>query len=368
MKVLFLFAKSFSFTGGIEKFNQCLLKALKELHHSAAINAFAISLYESNTMDKYFLKEHFKGWRGNKIFFLVHALFSSLNKDVIIISHINFAMIPYLAKVMMPAKKLIIVVHGIEAWKPLTGIKKRLLNKADIILSVSEFTKQQLLSYNSYIDSNKIQIFPNTIDPYFTIPKILKKPDYLMQRYRLSSNTQLLVSVTRISSVEKYKGYDKVIESLTLLKESFPAIKYLLCGKYDQQERERIYQLVEANQMNDSVILTGYISELELADHYLLADIFILPSKGEGFGIAFLEAQACGRKVIAGNQDGSKEALLKTPSNRLVNPNNPVEIKNAIVSLLEEEYQPVAIQKAVVEKYGFNQFKNRLSDYLNTLN
>jgi len=370
VKVLFLFAKSFSFTGGIEKFNQCFLKALNEITGTGfkLIDGYAISLYEKNSDDRYVAKERFRFWGGNKIFFLLDAFLSALNKDVLIISHINFSLIPFLVKLIMPSKKIIVIVHGIEVWKSFTGIKRKLLQRADMILSVSEFTKQQLLSYNDCIDEKRIHIFPNTIDPYFSIPPTLKKPEYLLERYGLKNTNQILVSVTRISSEEKYKGYDTVIESIALLKDSFPDLRYLICGKYDSLEKERIEKLMDSYGLKDTVMLTGFIEETELTDHYLLSDIFILPSKGEGFGIAFLEAQACGRKIIAGNKDGSREALLNTASNRLINPDDAIEIKETIISLLGEEYDPVTIQRAVIERYGFVHFKNKLTDYLSSLN
>ena len=368
MKVLFLFAKSFSYTGGIEKFNQCILKALDNSRLNTTIKASAISLYENKSDERYFAGKYFKGYKGNKFLFLIRVFLSSVTKDVIMISHINFSLIAYLIKWVMPSKKVIVVIHGIEVWKPLSGVKKKLLIKADIILSVSAFTRNQLLLYNEYIEKGRIAIFPNTIDPFFKIPIEFNKPNHLLQRYGLSDDQKILVSITRISSEEQYKGYDRVIESLSTLNKSLPDFYYLICGKYDMNEKHRIEKLIQAHGLKNKVLLTGFIEEGELPDHYLLADIFILPSKGEGFGIAYLEAQACGRKVIAGNEDGSREALLNISSNRLVNPEDTMQISDAVLSLLKESVDSIAIQNTVLEKYGFAEFENRLYDILNVLN
>ncbi len=70
------------------------------------------------------------------------------------------------------------------------------------------------------------------------------------------------------------------------------------------------------------------------AEHYNICDVFAMPSKGEGFGIVFLEALGCGKPVIAGNKDGSVEPLLDGKLGRLVDPDSVEQIADAICSTL----------------------------------
>jgi glycosyltransferase involved in cell wall biosynthesis len=113
------------------------------------------------------------------------------------------------------------------------------------------------------------------------------------------------------------------------------------------------------------VILTGFIPDDELVFYYNLCDCFVMPSKCEGFGMVFLEALACGKPVIAGNKDGSVDAVLDGELGVLVDPDNKDQIKDAIVDILKREVPENLLdgeylRKRVTQAYGFDKFKERL--------
>ena len=118
--------------------------------------------------------------------------------------------------------------------------------------------------------------------------------------------------------------------------------------------------------------LTGFIPEQELVSHYLLADIFILTSKKEGFGLVLIEAAACGRQLICGNQDGSKEAILNGDLGMMIDPENLNEIKDAISALLKAEHKPseaLRIQQTCIRQFNYPLYQQKVKDLLelNTL-
>src|SRR5260370_22169993 len=288
MKILFLYLKAFSFTGGIEKFNRCFLKALHELTIEGVVDAHAISAHDSKTDEKYFHRQRFNGWGGNRIFFTIHALFASFRYPVVILGHINLSLVGWLIRKLRPDVRIILVAHGIEMWKKLGGVKLRMVHSCDLILSVSEFTRSKIIENNKNVEAGKIKVFPNTIDPYFNFPGVYEKPEYLADRYQLSPGENLLLTVTRLSSTEKYKGYDHVIEALSDQRLKDLKIKYILCGKADEEEHVRIQNLIRSKGLQTTIQQTGFIPEKELTDHYLLADSFAMTSKKEGFGIVFM--------------------------------------------------------------------------------
>jgi glycosyltransferase involved in cell wall biosynthesis len=365
LKVLFLYLKAFSATGGIEKFNRSFLKALHELSVEDHFDADACSPYDAVPDEKYFPQSRFKGYKSNRALFVLGAFLQGLKYDVVIVGHINLGMVGYWLKKVRPSVKLIVVAHGLEVWEKQQGIKRRLLETADMILAVSNYTRQKILEVTPAVDRNKIKIFPNTVDPYFSLPTAFKKPSYLLNRYQFDPGTLVLLTVTRLSFTEKYKGYDNVIALLPELTKTYPKLKYLLCGSFDENERRRIVSLVDQYHANDQVVLPGFISEKELIDHYLLADVFAMPSKKEGFGIVFIEALACGCRVIAGSKDGSVDALMNGQFGKLVDPEGLAELKGAIIEFLNgPDNNPLLLQTKVMDAFGFVHFKERLKNYI----
>lgn len=364
-KILFLYLKGFSFTGGIEKFNRSFLKALHELSVDNCIDADGFSSYDSITDEKYFPRLRFKGFSSNRIFFVLYAIIKSFQYQTIIIGHINLGIIGYVIKKISPKIKVIIITHGIEVWHHQSGIKKNILQQADMVFSVSNFTKQQLLIFNPTMVADRIKVFPNTIDTYFKLPEQFSKPDYLMSRYKLPFNKKILLTVTRMAYSEKYKGYDAVLEVLSELKEVRNDFMYLICGKAEPEEKKRIELLINQYKLSESVQLIGYVADEELNDHYLLCDTFIMPSKKEGFGIVFIEALACGRRVIAGSKDGSVDALMNGELGTLIDPDNIEQLKQAIEdTLTAPPTNSIDLQTKVIQAFGFHEYKKRLKKLL----
>ena len=95
-----------------------------------------------------------------------------------------------------------------------------------------------------------------------------------------------------------------------------------------------------------------------------------MPSKGEGFGIVYLEALACGKPVLGGNQDGAIDALCQGKLGVLVNPDDLDEIASNLIDILQNThsnsllYQPQLLQQKVIEKFGFESFKKILDSHL----
>ncbi len=354
-KTAFIYLTAFSRAGGIEQFNKNVLASFKE----SELDAY--SVYDEEADEKYFNKQFFKGFKGNKLACLMSMIWNGKKYSTILIGHINLAPLVYLLKLLYPSKQLILFAHGIEVWKPLVGRKAWLLKNTSAIYAVSNFTKTTLLEKNPTLDSAKIKILPNAVDPFFDYPTEFDKPTYLLNRYGIQSNEKVLVTVSRLSSEEQYKGYDQIIKLLHELNSDQLKVKYIIAGNADDKELMRVKQLIETEGLADQVILTGFVKEQELIDHYLLADIFVLPSKGEGFGIVLIEALACGRKVIAGNKDGSVDALKNGELGILVDPDNLDQLKLAIInSLNDSAFDYLAIQQRARQYFSFEGFKNNL--------
>jgi phosphatidylinositol alpha-1,6-mannosyltransferase len=95
----------------------------------------------------------------------------------------------------------------------------------------------------------------------------------------------------------------------------------------------------------DAVRFLGYVSDEELPALYCLADLFVMPSATEGFGIVYLEAAACGLRVLGGAGDGSRDAIPDARVGEIVDPTDKEALLAAIVRLLAQgRVDPAAIE------------------------
>jgi phosphatidylinositol alpha-1,6-mannosyltransferase len=364
-KILFIYLNAFSGVGGIEKFNACFMKSMHESSKSLSFAYDNLSFIDSKTDELYLPKTFLKPFRGNKIRAFLAAMFYSLRADVIILGHINLLVLAFWLY-LFPQKKVILIAHGIEVWQDLPRWKQKLLQKCDLILAVSHFTKTKMAAKHQ-INLDKIEVFYNTLNPFFNLPHNFAKAAYLCERYAIRPHEKVILTVARLSSAEKYKGYDKVIEVMPEIIKKYPHTKYIIAGKYDTMEFERLINLITEHQLTNHVHLVGFVKDAELIDHYLLADVFVMPSQGEGFGIVYLEAMACGVSVIAGNKDGSVDALQNGRLGHLVNPDSLTEIQKAIETVLATDSKTIAkkeLQQAVIQHFGFEQFKEKTSEVI----
>jgi glycosyltransferase involved in cell wall biosynthesis len=231
--------------------------------------------------------------------------------------------------------RLVLVVHGIEAWGPphwqwasprIERLTRLAARRLDAFVAVSDLTRQRFARWMR-VPAERGTVVPNCIDtaPFGPGPK----PPALLARYGLDGRTVLL-TLSRLSAGERYKGLDEVMEALPRLAESVPDVAYLICG--DGDDRARLEAKAQALGVADRVVFAGYVPEAEKPDHYRLADAFVMPGRGEGFGIVYLEALACGIPVVASSADASQEAVRHGELGRVVDPDD----QDALVTAMRD--------------------------------
>ncbi|TAF79397.1 MAG: asparagine synthase (glutamine-hydrolyzing) [Sphingobacteriales bacterium] len=363
--VLFLTLKTFTQTGGIEKVNRILMKVGADLSSQHLIRFSGIDAYDDLPLSKYISTNRFIGLKGSLLKFIWLASKKGIKSDVVLLSHINSALVGVIIKIISPNTKLYVQAHGIEVWRELSFIKKLVLKKADFVLPVSAYTKQ-ILTTKHKVDAAKCIVLNNCIDPNF-------KRNF-NQNTKLKIETQtgfnhthhILLTLTRLASSEKYKGYDHVIKAVSIIKKTNPLIRYIIAGKYDELEFIRIQALISLYDVANEVKLTGFIPDDELSTYFGIADVFVMPSKKEGFGIVFIEAMACGLAVIGGNQDGSVDALRNGEMGTLINPDDIHALVKAINHQLftKKTFNHLQMMKKADEYFGYTQYKTQLKNIL----
>lgn len=364
----------FQFKGGIQVYSAFFIQALERILPDSDRHVFLKNDAKS-TDDLQFnpdTKFQFAGqwkhsWLHTPVFaFQVFLAALQERPNLIICGHINFS--PLALQIFNLLKiPYWVIVHGIDAWDIKEASKISALKAAEKILSVSEYTSNHILIDQENSLEN-IHILSNTFNASQFI--IQSKPQYLLDRYQLDKNQHIILTVARLAGGDRYKGYDQIIQSLPIIRQQIPNIHYLLVGKGD--DRDRVEAIIDSTNVRDCVTLTGFVSDEELADHYNLCDVFAMPSKGEGFGIVYLEALACGKPTIGGNQDGAIDALCHGKLGALVDPDDIQKLAETIISILQGTYpnsliyQPQALRQAVIDTFGLEQFQKTLARYLET--
>jgi glycosyltransferase involved in cell wall biosynthesis len=367
--ILLLTLKVFSATGGIEKVCRIAGKALYEysLENQHAFGVLSMHDEQKHAYGNlYFPNEIFIGYGVNKAGFILDAVRRGRTAKVVILSHINLLVVGRIIKMLSPRTKVIMFAHGIEVWGNLSKRKTDMLKSCDMILAVSNFTRDSLMDLHG-IEMQKSMVLNNALDPFLPLHKPSEYHLDLRKRYNIPQNVYILFTLTRLSAKEKYKGYDNVVKALAEISTIRNDVFYLIGGSYDEEEKYALEKEINQLGISGKVCLTGFLPDHELAEHFNLADLYVMPSKKEGFGIVFIEAMFYGLPVIAGNQDGSVDALLNGELGTLVNPDNVHELKTAVIQKLDNIRESKPDRKKLISHFSYEVYKTKVNRLLDDM-
>lgn len=328
MRILVLTTEAFGGHGGIAKYNRDLLEAMCAMPECREVVALPRLLAREVGPLPAKLRYNLAGLSGKWRYVFEVMRAARGGYDLVVCGHINLLPVAAWLAFWRQAP-LVLLIYGIDAWRPhRSKLVRGLLKRVTAVISISEITRDKFCAWAS-VPRRRVHILPNAIDlgRYGMGPK---NPT-LLQRYGLKDKV-VLMTLGRLSHDERYKGIDEVLESLPALLKRQPNLAYLVVG--DGTDRDRLERKVSALGISGHVMFTGYISETEKADHYRLADAYVMPGRGEGFGFVFLEAMACGIPVVASKLDGSREAVRNGELGIVVDPDNPGEIETGIEQAL----------------------------------
>ncbi|MCH6257388.1 glycosyltransferase family 4 protein [Puniceicoccaceae bacterium K14] len=352
----------FRLTGGVQVFSRYLIEALDAIY-DAPVPVISRNDRRSDCPPDFLEGRRFYGCGfftpGLRRFALIAGCLKN-RSNLFVSSHPHFA--PWLRiQNQYLNRPFICVAHGIDVWNIAGSKVAKGLRDASCLLPVSTYTSVRMKEQVGALRS-PVKVFPNTFDNERFCPGPInnRMRDFL----RIKPDAPLILSICRLSKGEEGKGYDRVLESIPELLISFPNLVWVLGGTGDDLERVK-------SRAGELGILghcrfPGFVPDSEIVDLYRSADLFVLPSKKEGFGIVFLEAAACGLPVIAGNRDGSVDALAEGTLGNLIDPDSQAELVSAIRNALKSNKPDEnKLHAMCVERFGKKAFQNRLRSVLN---
>ncbi|EDM23173.1 Glycosyltransferase [Caminibacter mediatlanticus TB-2] len=331
----------------LSNFDITLLGKKKELHNYDWINKVEIIECSSNI---YSIKEQFE-------------LFKKIPKcDVFWSPHYNIPVLP------IKAKKRIVTIHDVYhlAFYDTLNLKQKLyakfminqaVSKSDIILTVSEFSKNEIIKYTN--TKKEIKVIYNAIN--FNKFKVINNNlEKLKNKYSLPNEFILFVG-----NVKPHKNLKRLLLAIKDLD-----INLVIVGKKDGfiTGDESIKKLVTNANLKGKVYFTGYVKDEDIPVIYNLAKLFVFPSLYEGFGIPPLEAQACGCPVIVSNVASLPEVC--GDSALYCNPYDVNDIKEKIEVLLNnEQLREELIQKGFenIKRFSWEKSAKKIIDVIEGL-
>jgi len=227
-------------------------------------------------------------------------------------------------------------VHGEElalarTTRELTYLSKKVLRHSEMIVANSRHSKG-LLTDAWEVPENKIAVLHPGVDTQTFVPRPVS--DQVRDRLGWSNRRVVLT----VGALQNRKGQDMMIRALPAIRARCPDVLYAVVG--EGWERSRLEQLASQCGVADIVQFRGTTDDDGLVECYQQCDVFALPNRQvgwdfEGFGIALIEAQACGRPVIAGRSGGAPETVLPEESGLLVSGETPDALADATITLLD---------------------------------
>ncbi|MGB2600100.1 MAG: glycosyltransferase [Candidatus Omnitrophota bacterium] len=215
-------------------------------------------------------------------------------------------------------------------------IMKKVFKECEHVIVCSDFAESAVVG-NGFAGKEKITVLTPGVDTGKLNPEI--GSGGVKGKYGIPDKRKMILTVSRLVA---RKGHDRVIEALKGVLESYPDVVYVIVG--DGPERGGLELLVKEKGLQRNVVFTGEVPPEELTFFYNACDLFVMTphyikDKGdiEGFGTVFLEANACGKPVVAGKSGGVSEAVINERTGLLVDPQDAGQIRDAVLRFLKDE-------------------------------
>ncbi|HZF48714.1 MAG TPA: glycosyltransferase family 4 protein [Polyangiaceae bacterium] len=267
-----------------------------------------------------------RGFRGSKAALLAEAARSRPSVDVLLSTHCNLSPVARLLHASARSARVFQFLHGVECWRPLSLRNRWGLASARVFLSNSAFTLRRFLYYNP---------------GYAAVPSRvcwLGTPEDHLPEVAAADAEEADLSVLivgRIVGEERYKGHEQLLAVWPEVRRRFPAARLDIVGGGNAAGALREEAARRGSIASGAVKLWGEVSDAELRERYRCCSVFAMPSRGEGFGLVYLEAMAFAKPCLASLDDAAAEVVAGEETGLLVRYADREGLLYALCRLLE---------------------------------
>lgn len=217
-------------------------------------------------------------------------------------------------------------------YKKIKDIETKLMNNSDIIITLSEPMKQEIVKRN--IDEKKIKVIPNCTDTNLFQPIV--KNETLINRYNLTGQN----IIGYIGRINKYEGIEVLFKAIPFIIKKYENIKVLIIGGISLQYFKYLKSLINKLKISKYIIFLGLIPHNEINQYYSIIDIIVLPRINSDLNrivtpLKPIEAMAFKKLVIASDLPALRSTIIPKKTGDLFIPEDPLDLASKIVYYLK---------------------------------
>ena len=370
--------------GGIAEWALGIARELPKLGHTTSVYVTHrkdrdLSIHKDEKFDCHPM--YGRNWHEFHRFYAGYYMWKILKENpdtVFIVTTWGMAKSFNFLKKRYPKSKMIVVAHGLEITrlKPSRELNTmtKVVSSSDLVLSVSKFTRDEIINRLDSINTNHVKFLPNGVDTNRFFP--IEADESFLEKYNIPIGSDLILTLARII---KRKAHDDVIRAMPDILSAFPQAHYAIAGPHRKKDPYLYFlkQLVKDLSLENHVTFIDFIPDEDLKKIYSVSKVYVMASRtlhetgdSEGFGITFLEANACGCPVIGSYEGGIPDAVENEINGLLVPSDSPNDISKAIKKLFSnEDYRKNIAKKGmerVSNKFTWEKLTIQMLDMLNS--
>ena len=215
------------------------------------------------------------------------------------------------------------------------------------LITVSNFEKENITNFFK-LKNKDIQTVHNGVNQKFTVNIDADHKTRVKVKYELPENYML-----HIANKDPRKNTKKVLIAFNEFLKTATANHQLLVIGCNEADLKKILNDMEAMDLCEHIIITGYVSDEDLPVLYQMSQLFLFPSLREGFGIPIIEAMACGVPVITSNTSSMPE--VAGDAAHLIDPNKTDDIYKGMLKIMSDEnYKNELIKRGLKRSKQFS--------------
>jgi phosphatidylinositol alpha-1,6-mannosyltransferase len=255
-----------------------------------------------------------------------------------------------------------IFLHGIEAWRPLSRTQRGVIEGAQWLIANSQYTADRIAGAHPWI--GPIAACPLALSPGASRDSAPAETESAAARL----GPHLVLVVARMSSSERYKGHDELLEAWPAVVAQIPDAQLVFAGEGD--DAPRLAAKANAFHVDRSVVFSGFVSTNALESLYRHAAVFAMPSRDEGFGLVYLEAMSHQLPCIGSTHDAARETIEHGVSGFLVEQRDVPALSALLVRVLADDAMRREMGRQGLRRlqqhFTYPRFRDRLTSLLST--